>query len=116
MKIQLAPNIPLAIVLFAAVAVIALRTAARRLEPRRAPGTEPGQAAVTANRTRPRSAVTTTQGQPAGAVEDPAGISRTARRWAQCSLCRLRRHVRVGVMPRPRNDIDVPAMSFGHDV
>jgi hypothetical protein len=66
MKIQLAPNIPLAIVLFAAVAAVALRAAASRLEPRRAPGGEPGQAAVTA---RPRSAVSAAPRGPAGAAE-----------------------------------------------
>lgn len=40
----------------------------KKLEPGRATGTEPGQAAVTANRVAPRSAVVTTPGRPAGAV------------------------------------------------
>jgi hypothetical protein len=69
MKIQLAPNIPLAIVLFAAVATVALRAAARRLELRWAPGTEPGQATVTADQARPRPAVI---GRAAGPPDRPA--------------------------------------------
>jgi len=90
MKTQLAPNIPLAIVLFAAVAAIALRAAARRLEPRRAPGAEPGQAAVTANRVRPRSAVMTTPGRPAGAVEQTQQVFHelhAAGRNVLCGVC-----------------------------
>ncbi len=41
MKQQMPPNIPLAIVIFAAVAAVALRAAARRPEPRWVLGTEP---------------------------------------------------------------------------
>lgn len=41
MKNTLAPTIPLAIILSAAVATVALRAAARRQEPRWLPGTEP---------------------------------------------------------------------------
>jgi hypothetical protein len=43
MKSRTAPNVSLAIVVFAAVATVALRVAARRREPRLAPGTEPAR-------------------------------------------------------------------------
>ncbi len=59
MKNRMAPNIPLAIVLFAAVAAVALRAAARRPGPPRVPGTEPAPVTVTADESRPRSAATT---------------------------------------------------------
>jgi hypothetical protein len=55
----MAPSIPLAIVLCAAIAAVALRAAARRPGPPRVPGTEPGPVTVTAVESRPRSAVTT---------------------------------------------------------
>jgi hypothetical protein len=58
MKNLMAPNIPLAIVLFAAVAAVALRAAARRAEPRRVPGTEPAPDTVTADESRSWPAVT----------------------------------------------------------
>jgi hypothetical protein len=57
MKVWMAPNIPLTIVLFAALAAVVLRTAARRAEPRRVPGTEPATVTVTAAETQPRSGV-----------------------------------------------------------
>jgi hypothetical protein len=88
MKIPLAPNIPLALVLFAAVAAITLRAAARRLEPRRAPGS--GQTAVTASRVRPRTAVITTPGRPAGAVEQTQQVFHelhAAGRNVLCGVC-----------------------------
>jgi hypothetical protein len=58
MKNLMAPNIPLAIVLCAAVAAVALRAAARRPWPPRVPGTDPAPVTVTAAESRPRSAVT----------------------------------------------------------
>lgn len=61
MKNTMVPSIPLAIVLFATVAAVALRAAARRQEPRLLPGTEPEPVTVTvtADQSRPRPAVTT---------------------------------------------------------
>jgi hypothetical protein len=47
MKNRMAPSISLAIVLFAAVATVALRAAARRPEPQWMPGTEPPPVTVT---------------------------------------------------------------------
>ena len=41
MKNLMAPNIPLILILFAALAAVALRAAARRPEPPEAPGTRP---------------------------------------------------------------------------
>lgn len=58
MKNTMAPGIPLVIVLFAAVAMVALRTAARRQEPRWLAGTEPEPVTITADESRPRPAVT----------------------------------------------------------
>jgi hypothetical protein len=54
MRVWMAPNIPLTIVLFAALAAVVLRTAARRAEPGRMPGTEPASVTVTAAETQPR--------------------------------------------------------------
>lgn len=59
MKNRMAPNIPLAVVLFAAVAAAALRAAVRRPEPRPVPGTEPAPVTATADESRPQPAVTT---------------------------------------------------------
>ena len=56
MKNTTVPDIPLAIVLFAAVTTVALRAAGRRREPRSLPGTEPEPVSVTADETRPPSA------------------------------------------------------------
>jgi len=47
MKNLMTPNMTLAIVLMAAMAAVALRAAARRLEPRWAPGAESAPIAVT---------------------------------------------------------------------
>jgi hypothetical protein len=58
MKNPPAPGIPLAIVLSAAVATVALRAAARRQEPRWLLGTEPEPVTVTAEESRPWPAVT----------------------------------------------------------
>lgn len=58
MKKPMALNIPLAIVLCAAVAAVALRAAARRLRPPRVPGTEPAPARMAVGESRSRRAVT----------------------------------------------------------
>jgi hypothetical protein len=55
----MAPTIPLAIVLFAGVAAVVLRAAARRPEPQGVPGTEPAAATVTADEGQSRPGVTT---------------------------------------------------------
>jgi hypothetical protein len=57
MKNTLAPGVPLAIVLAAAVATVVLWAAARRQEPRWLPGTEPEPVTVTAGESRPRPAM-----------------------------------------------------------
>jgi hypothetical protein len=59
MKNRMAPAISVAIVFFAAVATVALRAAARRPGPRPVPGTESAPVTVTADESRPRTAVTT---------------------------------------------------------
>jgi hypothetical protein len=61
MKNTLAPGVPLAIVLSAAVATVALRAAARRQQPRWLPGTESEPVTVTAGESRPLSTVEQTQ-------------------------------------------------------
>jgi len=58
MKNRMPPNIPLAIVIFAAVAAVALRAAARRPETRWLPGAEPAPVTATADDRRPQPAVT----------------------------------------------------------
>ena len=80
MKNEMAPNIPLAIVLLAAVAAVALRAAARRPEPRRVPGTEPALVTVTADESRQRPAVTTCTQDGAGheLVRPPGPLGRPA--------------------------------------
>jgi hypothetical protein len=59
MKVWTAPDIPLTIVLFAALAAVVLRATARRPEHRRVTGTEPAPVTVTvtANETQPRPGV-----------------------------------------------------------
>ena len=57
MRVWMAPSIPLTIVLFAALAAVVLRAAARRPEPGPVPGTEPALVAVTAGETWPRPGV-----------------------------------------------------------
>jgi len=59
MKHRMAPEIPLAIAVVAALAAAALRAAARRAEPQRVPSTELAPVTVTADHSRP---------QPAGAA------------------------------------------------
>jgi hypothetical protein len=102
MKSQMAPNISLAIVLFAAVAAVVLRVAARRPEPRWVPGTAPEPATVTADPSRPRPAVITgthdgagqemprPTGQPASAVERMQHVFHelhASGRHALCAVC-----------------------------
>ena len=58
MKNRMAPSISLALVLFAAVATVALRAAARRPEPRWMPGTDPAPVTGIDDESRPRAAVT----------------------------------------------------------
>lgn len=59
MKNRMALNIPLAVVLCAAIAAVALRAVARRPRPPRGPGTEPAPVRVAADESRPRRAMTT---------------------------------------------------------
>jgi hypothetical protein len=102
MKNRMAPDIPRAIVLLAAVTAVALRAAVRRPEPRRVPGTEPAAVTVTAEESRSRPAVTTgtqdgaghdmaglpgSQGRPAGAVEQMQHIFHELHPDARNALC-----------------------------
>ena len=105
MKNTMAPGIPLAIVLFAAVATVALRTAARRQELRWLAGTEPEPVTVMAGESRPRPAVTTgtqdgaghetrrqpgSPGQPPSAVEQMQYVFHELHpdgRNALCAVC-----------------------------
>ncbi len=66
MKNRMLPNIPPAIVIFAAVAAVALRVAARRPETRWVPGTEPAPVTATTGDSRPQPAVTTGRHDTAG--------------------------------------------------
>jgi hypothetical protein len=59
MKKPMVANIPLAIVISAAVAAVALWAAARRPEPREVPATEPASVMVMADESQPRPAATT---------------------------------------------------------
>ena len=58
MKGWMAPNIPLTIIVFAALAAAMLRATVRRPEPGRVPGTKAAPVTVTADESRPRPAVT----------------------------------------------------------
>ena len=81
MKNQMAPAISVAIVLFAAVATVALRAAARRPEPRPVPGTDHAPVTVTADESRPRSASAVEQMQHVFHELHPDG------RHALCAVC-----------------------------
>jgi hypothetical protein len=86
MKSQMAPNIPLVIVLFAAMAAVARRVAARRPHPRWVPGPDPEPAAVTAGQSRPPSP----PGRPASAVEQMQHVFHELHangRHALCAVC-----------------------------
>ena len=76
MKTRVAPDIPLAIVIFAAAAAVALRAAARRPEPPQMPGTEPAPITATTDDSRSglRAAVTAGMHATAGPeLARPAG-------------------------------------------
>jgi hypothetical protein len=77
MKTRMPPDILLAIVVSAAVAVVALRAAARRAEPRWMLGIDPAPVTATADNGRPQSAVTTGLHDIAGqGMVKPPGTSR----------------------------------------
>ena len=81
MKNVMTPNITLAIVFLAAIAVVALRAAARRPEPRWAPGAESASIAV-----RPPGSA----GRAASAVEQMQDIFHELHadgRHAACTVC-----------------------------
>ena len=81
MKNLMTPNMTLAIVLMAAMAAVALRAAARRLEPRWALGAESAPIAVT---------ISGPPGQAAGAVERMQDIFHELHadgRNAACTVC-----------------------------
>jgi hypothetical protein len=76
MKNRGLPNIPLAIVIFAAVAAAALRVAARRPESWWVLSTEPAPVTATADDSRPQPAVTTGMHDTTGhVVAKPPGTS-----------------------------------------
>jgi len=56
MKNLMAPNIPLTLILFAALAAVALRAGARRPEPPEAPGTRHAPVTVRPGQSQPRPA------------------------------------------------------------
>ena len=81
MKNLMTPNMTLAIVLMAAMAAVALRAAARRLEPRWAPGAESAPISVT---------ISAPPGQAANAVERMQDIFHELHadgRNAACTVC-----------------------------
>ena len=81
MKNLMTPNMTLAIVLMAAMAAVALRAAARRLEPRWAPGAESAPIVVT---------ISGPPGQAASAVERMQDIFHELHadgRSALCAVC-----------------------------
>lgn len=76
MKNRMPPNMPLAIVIFAAVAAVALRAAARRPQPRWPLGTEPAPVTGTADDSRPQPTVTADMRDTAGhGMVKPPGTS-----------------------------------------
>jgi len=101
-KNLMAPNIPLALVLLAAVAAVALRAAARRPE---APGTGPAPVTVIAGQSQPQPAATVgshdgtggetprppaPSGRPASAVDQAQHIFHELHadgRHASCAVC-----------------------------
>ncbi|MDR2988517.1 MAG: hypothetical protein LBV34_27145 [Nocardiopsaceae bacterium] len=83
----MAPTIPLAMFLFAGVVAVALRAAARRLEPQRVPGAQPAGVTVTADQGRPRPAVSAGVHDGAGReVARTPAAGRPARAVAQAQL------------------------------
>ena len=104
MKNRMPPNMPLAIVIFAAVAAVALRAAARRPQPRWVLGTEPAPVTATADDSRPQPAVTAgmhntagrgmakppgTPGRPDSAVEQVEYIFHELHADGRNALCRV---------------------------
>ena len=107
MRNLMAPNIPLALVLVAAVAAVALRAAARRPEPPESPGTAAAPVTVIAGQrqSQPHPAVTTGRhdttggemarppahpGRPANAVDQARRIFHELHadgRHASCGVC-----------------------------
>ena len=107
MKNLMAPNIPLALVLLAAVAAVALRAMARRPEPLEAPGTAATPVTVIAGqrRSQPQPALTTGRhdgtgsevarppahpGRPANAVDQAQHIFHELHadgRHSSCAVC-----------------------------
>lgn len=80
MKDWMAPNIPLTIVVFTALAAVVLRAAARRSEPGRVPGAKPAPVTVTADESQPPPGVTAVTHNSAGrqAARPPALPGRPA--------------------------------------
>jgi hypothetical protein len=72
MKNPMAPNIPLAVVLLAAVAAVALRAAARRPEPPEAPGPAPAPVPVIASQSQSQPQPAATTGRRDGTGDDMA--------------------------------------------
>jgi len=81
MKNLMAPNIPLALVLLAALAAVALRAVARRPEPSEAPATAPAPVTVIAGQRQSQPQPTVTTGKhdgTGGEIARPAHQSRPA--------------------------------------
>lgn len=99
MRNRMAPNILLAVIPYSALAAVALRAAARRLQSRRVPGTESAPVKVTADGSRSRPASTAgprdgtgheMAGSPASSVEQVQDIFHELHadgRNALCAVC-----------------------------
>ena len=92
MKKQTPPNIPLAVVIVAAVVAIALRAMDRRPEPQRELGAEPAPVTATANVSPPPPAVTVGVRDIAGNAMAARylGFSRSTIAFSQVGLSRTR--------------------------
>jgi len=80
----MAVNIPLAVVLSAAVATVALRAAARWQRARPVPGAESAPVAVTVGESWPRSAMTW-PGRRTSRAGRPASLSRCSMYFTNCT-------------------------------
>jgi hypothetical protein len=88
MKNTLAPGIPLAIVLSAAVATVALRAAARRQQPRRLPGAEPEPVTATADESQPwPPGPPGSPGRPSSTVEQMQYVFHELHPYGRSALC-----------------------------
>jgi len=102
MKGWMAPNIPLTIIVFAALAAAMLRATVRRPEPGRVPGTKAAPVTVTADESQPRPGVTAIThngagreaarplalpGRPAGAVGQAQHIFHELHPQGRNTLC-----------------------------